>query len=253
MLSSLDLFTSPKLSERMLSDRTRMQNSEYIEDMKGIIRWFQLEKEDVRVDLVSIELSASEPKVLDIGCDVGIETIALASVLETSVVIGIDKQPDAIVIANHWNKEAEKYIRLSEGNEDAVNKALTLFGVRCFPKFIIGDVVSGQNLPVQIDLVYSRKLLVPIHENEYDNPISGDFGVTISIGNIANTIRSGGWAILIEKDLRAYGIDKDFIPLIEQAGLNLVGVERLTRFDILSTGKRSIIPYHYIRYVCRKT
>jgi SAM-dependent methyltransferase len=230
-----------------------MSISKFMEDMNGIIRWFHFEQEDIRDDLASIELSKSEPKVLNIGCDVGVETIALASVLDASEVIGIDKRPDAIAMASRWREEAERYIRISEGNGDSVNKALVIFGVRSFPEFVTGDVVSGQNLPVQVDLVYSRKVLVPIHENEYDNPISGDNGVIIAIDNMAKTMRSGEWAIFIEKNLRAYNINKHFTDFIEQAGLNLIKAEPLTRSDILSTGKRSIAAHHYIRYISRKT
>lgn len=230
-----------------------MSKSENTVDMKNIIRWLLLEKEDVHNDLTQIELSSSEPKVLDIGCDVGIETIALASILNSSVVIGIDKQPEVIAIAQSWLEEAEKYFRLSEDNGDTSNKVFTLFGLRRYPEFMVGDLISGLNLPFQVDLVYSRKVLVPIYENEYDNPKSGDQGVTIAIENLAKTLRSDGLAIVIEKNLRAYNNNKDFIPFFEQTGLKLIRCEPLMRFDILKTGKRSIIPCHYIRYVCRKT
>lgn len=229
-----------------------MSKTEHIEAMKGIFRWLELEKEDICDDFALAKSKVSEPKILDIGCDVGITTIAIASVLDSPMVVGIDKRPDAITIARRWREEAIRYIQQSEGNRNAEYKATILFGVRRFPEFIVGDIICNENLTIEADLVYCRKVLVPIHEKEYDNRFSGDEGVHIAIGNIARAVRIEGWAIVIEKNLKSYGINKDFASFLEQAGLELIKIEPLTRFDILSTGKRSA-PYDYVRYICKKS
>jgi hypothetical protein len=115
-----------------------------------------------------------------------------------------------------------------------------------FPTFQIGDIVTGENLPSDLDFVYCKKLLQNVLEvnSGYPNTLQGEDGVKSVIKNIATSVKQGGRICLVEP------VSTDFMPYLEQAGLELIRCCRIQRNDIVGQKrnmlyKTSYLIYHY--------
>lgn len=216
---------------------TEMSNN-YIKDF---INNISNEKKLLQEDLKALELPLQVGNVSDFGCDCGLTTYCLTSIVNATKTIGIDNNPTSINRAMHWYEAVKWHIQLTNKetlSDDIMSqKANLLLGISRPPEFIVGDVISGENIPSEISLAYCRRLLVNIAHGKYEDNLSGVERARLAIKNMARKIISGGWFIALEESSGG-----NFSQLLEEEGLQRINV---APFQV-----NSIV--QYTRYVYRK-
>ena len=128
---------------------------------------FKLELEDFNEELIGLPLEITNCRVVDIGCGMGYKTLGLMPKLQASECIGIDK------FIGDWSSPALDEVQqkfdsvkefvLKEHNklrDDSLKRELwELFRRGRHPIFQKGDIVKGEKLPSNLDLVYCKKVL----------------------------------------------------------------------------------------------
>jgi len=198
-------------------------------------------KKQLQEDLEVVELPWSNRKICDLGCGFGYTTYCLTSLLKTTQTTGIDIDPLAINQAENWFKAVKLYEQLTseqELSDDVLTaEAKKILGIEQPPNFVVGDVISGENLPLNVSLAYCRRLLVNIVHGDYKDKLSGIERVKLVIRNITNTIVPEGWFVAVEESSGG-----DFSKFIEEEGLSCV--------NIIPFQLSGIVPYR--RYIYKK-
>jgi hypothetical protein len=230
---------------------SQVEMANFFQDVRRFFRTLDEKEKDFLHDLEMAHFNfQSGGRVCDFGCGDGLSTLSLISVLEPSKAFGIDKSEQNIIQANLWGQALKKFLELSESNHVQENKlrikAKHLLTSLHFIEFSVGDVVKGNEMPLNIDIAYCNLLLVNIYNNAYDNYLSGIVGVEAAIKNIVKSINTNGYFLAIEQ----YGhMGINFNHLFEKAGLKGDGIPFL-RKPITTNGRG--IAENYIRYVYRK-
>jgi hypothetical protein len=198
------------------------------DEIKAFLVEVNEQKKRLQEDLKAIKHFSSDIKVCDFGCGFGHTTYCLSSILSATESIGIDSDPFAIHKASLWFDAVKLQKQLSV-EEEISDDILTQETDRILeivrpPEFLVRDVVSGKDLPSEIDLAYCRKLLVNIGVGNYENNVSGIAGCKLAIKNIVKTMTPGGWFVAVEQ---VQGVD--FSHLLEDEGLHY---ENKTRFQL---------------------
>ncbi|TET12796.1 MAG: methyltransferase domain-containing protein [Dehalococcoidia bacterium] len=208
-----------------------------------------LEIEDVAQDLASSGLATPILRVADCGCGNGFSTLSLLTVLSAKQVLGIDQNSDAIRLAKA-TLECLRSSARSIAPETHKCKAVAGFFAALSRdpviSFHVGDILTGEDLPNDQDLVYCRKVLAPIHEGEFNNPIDGPNAVQVALEILSRTIKPTGHLLLVEKKAR------DFRPFLEKASLNIVRTAYYERGDIGTKGRIVLYKTRYVAYLCAK-
>lgn len=137
-------------------------------DLRKWFRHLALARADVRDELQWLGEPVGE-RVGDFGCGNGLHTFALAGELPTARCIGVDK---------HIGEAASVASALAVSVGGVGDGALAcLVESRRMPGLRRGDVVTGANLPWQLDLVYCKRLLLNIQGGAHDNRLAGRDGV----------------------------------------------------------------------------
>lgn len=199
------------------------------------------DKEQLQNDLADINLPLPTGKICDFGCGLGFTTYCLASILNATESVGIDVDPHSINQAKKWFEAIKLHTQFTSemtlSDNIIYQKSNLLLGTLKPPEFVVGDVISGENLPSDITLAYCRKLLVNIlHGNHKDN-LHGIDRTRLAINNIVKTIAHGGWFVAVEEFSGG-----NFSQLLEEQGLQRINV---TQFSL-----SKIVPC--TRYVYRK-
>lgn len=161
-----------------------------------------LEIEDVAQDLASSGLAAPILRVADCGCGNGFSTLSLLTVLRARQVLGIDQNSDAIRRAKatlECLRSSVRSITPETHKSEAVAGFLAALARYPVISFHVGDILTGEKLPDNQDLAYCRKVLTPIHEGEFNNPIDGPNAVQVAMENLSRTIKPTGHPLLVEK------------------------------------------------------
>jgi SAM-dependent methyltransferase len=194
-------------------------------------------KEQLKEGLRDIELPLPISKISDFGCGFGFTTYCPTSILNITESIGVDLDPLLIDQANKWFKAIKLHIQFESEkilpDNIVYQRANMLLEVLQPPAFIVGDVISGENLPSGIALAYCRKLL-----GNYKDNLSGIDQARLAINNIAKNIVHGGWLVAVEESSGG-----NFSQLLDQQGL--------TQVSITQSSPNKIVPL-YTRYVYRK-
>jgi tRNA1(Val) A37 N6-methylase TrmN6 len=158
----------------------------------------------------------------DYGCGTGLRTIALMEQLSASHATGVDTDPNAIA-------QALSFVSQLQATHVPVLKGL--------PQFIVGDVVTGENLPSDVQIAFSRRLLTNLLGSSHHGAPSR---LASALRNIAQSLAPGGYAMFIEEAAQ-HG---DFTSALEHASLRVFPREQF-RY------KEKVIPM--VRYVCIKS
>lgn len=202
----------------------------------GILNYYLEKLNEVKNDISSVNINAPRPKIVEIGCGDGMATICLAQHFPGCDAIGIDKNPNDIQLAKTFQIKIQTNIHIAS--------SLTFF---------IGDVITGINIPIGCDLIYCKKLLFPILENEFNNVVFGEKGVKQAINTFYSNLSVGGWLVLVEKCPGRYGRVDQIYPILEKRScLEKVSLDFFEQNDLSTKGERSIFKTPYIRYVYRK-
>ena len=200
---------------------TEKQLKSFNDEVKAFFVEIEEQKKRIQKDLQVVELPLLNRRICDFGCGLGYTTYCLASMLNATESIGVDTDPAIIHKASLWFKAVKLHKQLS-AKEEATDEILTqeanqMLRIVQSPEFLVRDVVSGEDLPSNINLAYCRKLLVNILAGNYENNISGIDGCKLAIKNMAKTITPGGWLVAIEEKQGG-----DFSQLFEMGGLYCV-------------------------------
>jgi len=210
-------------------------------EIKDFFHTIDDQKKLLSEDLKAIKFPLPVGKIVDFGCGSGYTTYCLTSILDAPEAIGIDIDPNAIYRAALWFKAVKWHVEHSteEKLSDSViiQQSNLKLGIIKPPEFIVGDVVSGKNLPSGVSLAYCRRLLVNIVHDNYDDGSSGTDRAKLAIKNMVGTIIPGGWFIAVEE---ASG--GNFCRLLEEENLYCVNI---IRFHL-----DGVVPYY--RYVYGK-
>lgn len=136
--------------------------------------------EELREDLIDLPINAFE-KVGDFGCGWGFTTWCLMREIPNSECIGIDKfDPEnpptwskdfSLEYVQNWYKEIDQ-----DEHSD----------------FRQGDIVKGENIPSDFDLIYCKRVLYNIYLS------NGEPELAQAINHIARALKPNGWFCLIE-------------------------------------------------------
>lgn len=224
--------------------------------MKWSFEEFKPEREDIRQDLQGLELSLSGGRIGDFACGWGKTSLGLMLELPCRECIGVDRFEKNLVLDVPSIQDVQeqfeeiKSIVLSSSNPLQEDRAITelrpLIENERLPKFQIGDIVAGENLPSELDFVYCKKLLQNIPGGAYSNRHQGDDGIKLAIKQIASSVKRGGHICLVEPA----GIN--FMLYLEQEGLDLIRCCRIQRNEIIGQKRDTLykaqyLIYHYVK------
>jgi len=135
-------------------------------------------REELLEDLLDLPLRKIK-EVGDFGCGRGFFTWCLKHEIPNSACVGIDTfdpktPPDFYefsidIVRNFFKEYADESI-----------------------DFVKGNLVTGENLPSEFDLIYCKRVLFNIYNHYWFDELKK------SIDNIANALKSCGWLCLIE-------------------------------------------------------
>ena len=220
-----------------------------LSDMDDFLAQLRLELEDIEQDLACPGLRRSCHSAADFGCGAGLTTISLLLELGTPELQGIDKDARLIQAAKD-GMEGLRLSLLSGEAEDSEDQLIARLRVALESgrsvSFSIGDIISPHGLPRNLDLAFCRRVLIPIHDNEYSNPVSGMIAAQRAIKNIAATVTPGGQMLIVEKHV------VDFRPALEKAGLDLQQFDCYGRGDIGTSKRVTLYETRYVRYLCTR-
>jgi hypothetical protein len=216
----------------------------------------ELEREDVQADLMGLGLGLSPFKIAEVGCGWGYTTLSLMLELQTSECIGVDQfvknylldVPSIEDVNLQFDEIKNEVLSNAYTSEDDSIKGEIhhIFHKGCFPEFQVGDVVTGDNLPLNLDFIYCKKLLQNIFDGGYGNHYKGDEGVNLAINHISRTVKQGGLICIVEP------AGTNFMPFLEQAGLEMIRCCRIQRSRIDGQKRDTIIKEQYFLYHYKK-
>jgi len=224
--------------------------------MQWSLENFELEREDLHQDLMGIDLNLTKCRVGDFACGWGNTSLSLMLELQCRECIGVDQfekninldVPSIQDVEEQFEKIKNIAIKNTNSFENSrgINDIHYLLESERFPTFQIGNIVTGNNLPSELDFIYCKKLLQNILEGGYSNPKQGDEGVKLAIKNIANAVKQQGHICLVEP------AGTNFMAYLEQAGLELIRCCRIQRSEIIGTKrnllyKAQYLIYHYLK------
>lgn len=196
-----------------------MDKSKY----QQFVDYVKPEIEELQEDLRGLPLTVMSYKVGDFGCGWGYITWCLMHEIPNSECIGIDKfDPENPPTLSKW--------RFSLDN---VQSLFRRFGVEPSPDFRQGDIVKGENLPSDFDIVYCKRVLFNIFVSN-----DGCAKLNQAIHHIADALKYNGWFCLIE---------------IQEAQFKSVLEENLVQAKLEFTAHRSVNrPYKTLEKDCEK-
>jgi len=212
---------------------------------------FELEREDLRQDLVGLDLDSSYRRIGDFACGWGYTTLGLILESQCYECIGVDRfEKDPILDVPSINDVQKQFndVKNLVLQREISSQYKGIFAdihhilIRGrFPKFQLGDIVAGNNLPSDLDFVYCKKLLQNVIEGGYSN-YQGNDKVRSAVEHIANAVKPGGLICLVEPA----GIN--FMTFLEQTGLELIRCCRIQRNEINGLSRNMIYQSQYIIY-----
>jgi len=225
--------------------------------MQQFLDQLTLEREDVQDDLESVRLSVPKCRVGDMGCGWGFTTLSLTLELRPSECIGIDQfVRDSIFGVPAFEDVQSLFSVIRAGvidqasevqRDDLRNDLRRLFQEGYYPVLRASDIVTGENLPSELDLVYCKKVLKNIFDGAYANPRSGAEAVASAIRNIAHAVKRGGQVCIVEP-----ACEINFPSFFGQSGLKLVSQRRIERGEIIGSRRQTLYRAQYIQYVSER-
>ena len=215
---------------------------------------FEFEREDLRQDLIGLDLDLRKCRIGDFACGWGYTTLGLMLELRHCDCIGVDRFEKNLILDvpsiqdmhEQFNEVKNMVLQKtnSSKNNGGINDFYHLLSNERFPRFQTGDIVAGDNLPSELDFVYCKKLLQNVFKGGYSNSCQGDDGVRFAVEHIANAVKRGGLICLVEP------ADTNFMAFLERAGLELIRCCRIQRNEINGqkrnmTYKAQYLIYHY--------
>lgn len=197
-------------------------------------------RKELREDLANLPIGNRKYLVGDFGCGRGYNTWGLMFEIPNSECVGVDKfdpnEPPSI----------EDVLRGEPFSFESVSNQFNEFGLSQVihsPSVTKGDIVTGENLPINLDLIYCKRVLYNISTGD-----NGDTAILQAIKNIANALLFEGWFCFVEPD--GNNIKSILEEILTKANFKFDAprhVQRpyqaLTKYDP---------EYPYLIYQCRK-
>jgi SAM-dependent methyltransferase len=222
--------------------------------IRKYFKHINLYREDIREVVDNFRINFNRMRICDFGCGSGFTTFALALEIDKSVCTGLDLFPDdtqysfdeILEIENRIKddciKKTSDPIRLKDFVK---NELCKLVDENCYPAFIKGNILTGKNIPKNIDLAFCQKIFINIHEGKHVNECLGSDCVIKSMKNIARSLSSKGHLLSIE--FTGFKLN----PFLEESGLEIIKSFDFTRNDIRSRGRTEVIS-NYTAALCQK-
>jgi len=200
-------------------------------------KYLQLALEDVREELACLTSPHRVRRVCDVGCGTGLRTFALSIELPESNCIGLDvsgsdQWPSRNVLQEAQSKAQGEPRKGSVRSRGLPKAVLDLLEEGRVPEFRVGNVVTGEGLPKDLDLVYANRLLPNL---------GGTGDVTKAITNIAESLRQGGFFLSLEY------AKAELDELLEHEGLRIIEKRAIERHDIRSRGRTQVVGHYTLR------
>ena len=220
--------------------------------MQWFFERFELEREDLRQDLIGLDLNLSKCRIGDFACGWGYTTLGLMLELQCRDCIGVDRFKKNLILDVPSIQDVQeqfseiknmvlKKTNLSQNN-GVINDIHHLLSNERFPGFQTGDIVAGDNLPSELDIVYCKRLLQNVFEGGYSNSCQGDDGVRLAVEHIAKAVKRGGLICLVEP------AGTNFMTFLDRAGLELIRCCRIQRNEINGQKRNMIYKAPYLIY-----
>jgi len=220
--------------------------------MQWSIERFELEREDLQQDLKGLDLSLAECRIGDFACGWGNTSLGLMLELKCHECIGVDRfEKNTLLDVPSLEDVQEQFKEIRDmaftspsllQDNKIVTEIRNLYKNERIPNFQIGDIVTGENLPSDLDFVYCKKLLQNILEGGYSNSRHGDDGVRLAVKHIANAVKQGGQVCLIEP------AGTNFMTYLEQAEFQLIRCFRIHRNEIIGQKRNMLYKAQYLIY-----
>lgn len=210
-------------------------------------RYLDLIREDIREEFNPLGINPARDSICDFGCGNGITTFGLALESQDSECIGIDLFGKESKIAPQKINDLVARVKMTCKDQNKYfQDVCALIRHGRVPTFQQGNIVTNQNLPQDIDLVYCKKLLVNIYGKEYPGVQSGELGLLAGLRNIARSLRPQGQLCVIE-------YDNDFMleSTLEKGGFQIQKKDQITRNEIRSEGRTEVESLVTL-YLCSK-
>ncbi|RIK31686.1 MAG: hypothetical protein DCC56_05750 [Anaerolineae bacterium] len=224
--------------------------------MRFSIEKLKLEREDVQEDLRGLKLAPLALRVGDFGCGWGYTTLSLMLELQTFECFGVDRFTKNLVLDVPSIEDVN--LQFNELREEVLSNAYPpeehnikseihqILQNSPFPKFQVGDVVTGDNLPSNLDFIYCKKLLQNIFDGGFNQYHKGDEGVNLAINRIFHAVKQDGVICIVEP------AGTNFMPFLEQNGLEMIRCCRIQRNRISGQKRSTIIKEQYLLYHYKK-
>lgn len=187
-----------------------------------------------RIEWIS-HLHIRHHSIAHFGCNVGYESLALAMVLRTQEIVGLDKDEGAIQQAQSWIRNAHDlvnhihlYLQYSRDLSDDIRAQLQIF-VREYEErvrvhFVAGDMTKETPLTSStFDLAYCERVLYHI---ACDTSEYASANVLAAIREMVRVIKSDGHIIAIEpQSCKLDGPLVNLASFFEQAGLLSIPID----------------------------
>ena len=148
-------------------------------------------------------LLPSKPRIADIGCSIGSETLAISIYLDPAEVIGVDISPDAIRQARdtvrdwrHLLDSTERLLPYFDKADPQIVALVADLKAHVQPHFLIGDISKPTPLPAdEYHLAYTRHVLYHLACTDGEPTPAA---VLPAMAEISRVLRPGGYLVAIE-------------------------------------------------------
>lgn len=198
---------------------------------KQFLDSIKFEQEELREDLEGLPIHEFK-RIGDFGCGWGFITWSLAHEIPDSNCVGVDRfDPErpphlfemgfSIENIQNWYKQKE------------IEKPIS---------FIKGDIIIGENLPDDFDLIYCKRVLFNIFGDDKKSELSQ------TINHISQALKPNGWFCLIE-------INESYFKTVLEEILvqeNFDFMHPRVLYRQYKTPEKTFEKYPYLMYQCKK-
>jgi SAM-dependent methyltransferase len=186
-----------------------------------------------------LQLRPSFDSIINFGCNIGYETIALAWILNSKEVIGLDKNADCIRQATDKVKtiredieNVRRYLQYELGWDEefrvAVQNLLQSFAGKVAPQFVEDDAILATKIPENhFDLVYCERFLYHFACEDKHELQKHTKNV---IESMTRAARLGGFIVCIEPKVCSFEDNRivNLVSAFEQNNLEKVDVSHIS-------------------------
>jgi hypothetical protein len=151
--------------------------------MQWSIERFKLEREDLQQDLKGLDLRLDECRIGDFACGWGNTSLGLMLELKCHECIGVDRfEKNTLLDVPSLEDVQNQFIEIRDmaltspsllQHNKVIAEIRNHFKNEHIPNFQISDIITGDNLPSDLDFVYCKMLLQNVLDGGYFNSRHG--------------------------------------------------------------------------------